>query len=171
MTKKNSKMSKQKKINNTEKKINSILYKNEIAWQIYEELIPSDNKIDEALKIYNDILKEKPTYLPSLLGIGDIYYDQKNFEKALEYYSEFSKISKEINNEKKNIYFQNQIRIILFKIGKIYENINDYNRANKIFKNLAKKKKIGKFENDPIDLAIDRLKAHIQLNEIGLKIG
>ena len=172
MTNKNIKMTKRK---TTKRKIkshfNSILNKNEYAWQIYNGYIHKENPIESATNIFLAILEEKPNYLPSLLEIGNIYYDQKKFKKALEYYEKFTKISIKIDSERKNIYFINEIRNILLKIGIIYENINQYDKANKIFKNLSLKKKVGKFDNDPIDLAKDRLNAHEQLNKIGLKIG
>jgi len=52
-------------------------------------------KLDEARKLYREILKLKPDHLDSWFMLGQSFYQQKSFDKALEHYQEGLKIKPE----------------------------------------------------------------------------
>ena len=70
-----------------------------------------ENRYDESMEILTNLLKEQSqnNFKSKEIGItyykiGDVYFEMKDYDKAVEYFSKSSKIADEIDNKKINIY-------------------------------------------------------------------
>jgi len=70
-----------------------------------------ESRYDESMEILTNLLKEQSqnNFKSKEIGItyykiGDVYFEMKDYDKAVEYFSKSSKIADEIDNKKINVY-------------------------------------------------------------------
>ena len=70
-----------------------------------------ESRFDESMEILTNLLKEQSqnNFKSKEIGItyykiGDVYFEMKDYDKAVEYFSKSSKIADEIDNKKINVY-------------------------------------------------------------------
>ncbi|XP_014274177.1 uncharacterized protein [Halyomorpha halys] len=96
--------------------------------------LEDQENFNDSLRIYQEVLenritklgKDHPSSLEACTSIGNIFYKLKDYDKALERYNEVLSISKKTENEADNL-------DIIIKIGKIYFNKGEINRALVVF--------------------------------------
>jgi|GEM_PF-2678963 len=86
--------------------------------------LESSNRIEEALKVYQEITVKDKTKWDSYVAIGDIYSGKGYLDKALAYYREALKYSSD--------------HTIYFKIGQVFEDKEIIERAVKYYKETIK---------------------------------
>lgn len=88
--------------------------------KIYFELAfanANDDRNDEAITNYKKVLELDPLYSDAAKNLGDIYYNDKDYEHATEYYKKYIDGNKDVEN----IYY--------YRIGWSYNDIGKYEEA------------------------------------------
>ena len=81
------------------------------AYHLLSDTFLWESRLDESMEILTNLLKEQSqnNFKGKDIGktyykIGDIYFEMKDYDKAVEYFSKSSKIADEIDNKKINVY-------------------------------------------------------------------
>ncbi len=128
-------------------------YKN-YRWKAYShvlvgEILRSLRRYKEALIHFKTAYKlalennNEKMVPPSLINIGNIYYDKGNFKKAAEYYKKALEKAEKINLRKSYIAFSSYNLGITYYRGKDYKNAEKYlKKAIDIYRELGNRKGI-----------------------------
>ena len=113
------------------------------AYHLLSGTFLRESRFDESLEITTILLKEQlqnnvkskeigKTYYK----IGDIYFEMKDYDKAVEYFSKSSKIADEIDNKKINVYALASLSLAFTEKGEFEKALFYNNRTLKVAREL-----------------------------------
>lgn len=145
------------KINNNRKGYD-YRYRYLLSYKLAKVLLAQE-KYDEAIKIYDNLLsthvKQKSInlYFRSLIGIGDAYFAQGEYDEAIEYYKE-SLVGVMNQNDYEDNYNTGKIRVdIISRIGLCRAEEGKYGQAYDYYKSIVQL--IDRFYDQQIDYVFD----------------
>ena len=102
-----------------------------------------ESRYDESMEILTNLLKEQSqnNFKGKDIGktyykIGDIYFEMKDYDKAVEYFSKSSKIADEIDNKKINVYALASLSLAFTEKGEFEKALFYNNRTLKVAREL-----------------------------------
>ena len=102
-----------------------------------------EKRFDESMEILAPLLNEQPqnNFTNKEIGkiyykIGDIYFEMKDYDKAVEYFSKSNKIADEIDNKKINVYALASLSVTFTEKGEFEKALFYNNRTLKVAREL-----------------------------------
>ena len=102
-----------------------------------------ENRLDETMGILAPLLKEQSqnNFTSKEIGItyykiGDVYFEMKDYDKAVEYFSKSSKIADAIDNKKVNVYALASLALSFTEKGEFEKALFYNNRTLKVAREL-----------------------------------
>ena len=152
----------------------NIYSKNPFLYNLLGLILTAQNKINEAVKIYEDGIKIKPEYAMFYNNLGTIYKSRGNYEKAEKFYDKYFDLDKKIPETYNNL---GNLYLSKNQIDKAEENykaaikINDkffvahYNLGN-IYKQTGKVKESKKHLEISVEINKNFLTGHRILSQV-----